>query len=187
MPLRQQSPEGFVGFVRVVGHGIEHKQIGGICRLVVVDDHLNALFVHASLPPLHPQEHAWVRPRYGSVRSRASAPACRSGRGLLVCLGLRHLPGYTPLAPMKAAASGSAGNPSLRRGGGHSAGRAMRGRWRSAFSSWLTIRTCQLFPLPPRLPAWAREVTAVALRPTLGLVPSSPRAGAGQAAHRPGP
>ena len=25
MPFRQQSPEGFVGFVRVVGHGIEHK------------------------------------------------------------------------------------------------------------------------------------------------------------------
>ena len=62
MTLRQQSPEGFVGFVRVVGHGIEHQQIWGIFRLVVVDDHLNALFVHASLPPLHPQEHAWVRP-----------------------------------------------------------------------------------------------------------------------------
>ena len=46
MTLRQQSPEGFEGFVRVVGHGIEHKQMGGICRLVVVDDHLNALFVH---------------------------------------------------------------------------------------------------------------------------------------------
>ena len=61
MPLRQPSPEGFVGFVRVVGHGIEHQEIGGICRLVVVDDHLNALFVHASLSPLPPQEHAWVR------------------------------------------------------------------------------------------------------------------------------
>ena len=46
MPLRQQSPEGFVGFVRVVGHGIEHQEIGGLCRLLVVDDHLNALFVH---------------------------------------------------------------------------------------------------------------------------------------------
>jgi hypothetical protein len=73
MPLRQQSPEGFVGFARVVGHGREQKQIGGIFRLVVVDNHLNALFVHASLPPLHARE-----------------PAC--GRGLLVCLGLRHLP-----------------------------------------------------------------------------------------------
>jgi predicted LPLAT superfamily acyltransferase len=40
----------------VVGHCIEHKQIGGIFRLVVIDDHLNALFVHASLSPLHPQE-----------------------------------------------------------------------------------------------------------------------------------
>ena len=61
MALRQQSPEGFVGFVRVVGHGIEHQEIGGLCRLVVVDDHLNARFVHASLPPLLPQEHTWVR------------------------------------------------------------------------------------------------------------------------------
>ena len=50
MPLRQQSPEGFVGFVRVVGHGREHQERGGICRLVVVDDHLDALFVHPSLP-----------------------------------------------------------------------------------------------------------------------------------------
>jgi hypothetical protein len=46
MPLRQQSPEGFVGFVRVVGHGIEPKHMGGLCRLVGVDDHLHALFVH---------------------------------------------------------------------------------------------------------------------------------------------
>ena len=44
------------------GHGpattrlIEHKQMGCVFRLVVIDDHLNALFVHASLPPLHPQE-----------------------------------------------------------------------------------------------------------------------------------
>src|SRR5215217_1717631 len=52
---------------------------------------------------------------------------------------------------------------------------------------WVRIRTCQRFPLPPRPPAGAREVHAVALRPTLGLVPSSPRAGAGQAAHRPAP
>src|SRR4029453_14484952 len=44
-----------------------------------------------------------------------------------------------------------------------------------------------LSPPPPRPPAGAREGPAVALRPTLGLVPSSPRAGAGQAAHRPGP
>ena len=62
MPLRQQSPEGFVGLAGTPGHGIEHKQRGGICRLVVVDDHLNARFVHALLPPLPPQEHAWVRP-----------------------------------------------------------------------------------------------------------------------------
>ena len=53
MTLREQSPQCFVGFVRVVGHGIEHQQIGCIFRLVVIDDHLNALFVHASLPPLH--------------------------------------------------------------------------------------------------------------------------------------
>jgi hypothetical protein len=56
MTLRQQSPQCFVGFVRVVGHFIEHKQMRCIFQLVVIDDHLNALFVHASLPPLHPQE-----------------------------------------------------------------------------------------------------------------------------------
>jgi hypothetical protein len=63
MPLRQQSPEGFVGFVLVVGHGIEPKQIGGIFRLVVVDDHLNACFVHASLPPRRPSGTAPARAR----------------------------------------------------------------------------------------------------------------------------
>ena len=56
MTLRQQAPQCFVGFGRVVGHFIEHKQMGCIFRLVVIDDHLNAFFVHASLPPLHPQE-----------------------------------------------------------------------------------------------------------------------------------
>ena len=73
MPLRQQSPEGFVGFVRVVGHGIEHQERGGICRLVVVDDHLDALFVHTSLPLFTLRGACLGAARYGSVRSRASA------------------------------------------------------------------------------------------------------------------
>ena len=77
MPLRQPSPEGFVGFVRVVGHGIEHQEIGGICRLVVVDDHLNALFVHASLPLFLLRS----MPGCGTVQQRAVQGVCAACRG----------------------------------------------------------------------------------------------------------
>jgi hypothetical protein len=46
MTRRQQSPEGFVGFVRVPGHGREHTQLGCIRACIIINDHLNALFVH---------------------------------------------------------------------------------------------------------------------------------------------
>jgi hypothetical protein len=107
MPRRQQSPEGFVGFVRVPGHGREHTQLGCIRACIIINDHLNALFVHgisshedvSTLP--HSRERLFLRfmthyrsrggggqrlatpPSALPARQRAAlsaAPLCRCGR-----------------------------------------------------------------------------------------------------------